>query len=153
MISQFQIAVMSIQRKIWKNIQQQHWFIRFVSIGHDQLVCVSESFLGCTLDRSVIVKVINCQIKKKGGKEYWVSQQVWNQLRNVCERSEHRLQKKIVFRSKKLLFQPFLKTAKIENGFLSKFSPISNNLLNKSLHKIMEKSCFKKPLSILQLRK
>ena len=26
---------------------------------------------------------------------YRVSQQVWNTLRNVCERSEHRLQKKL----------------------------------------------------------
>ena len=36
---------------------------------------------------------------------------------------------KNVFCSKKLLFQPFLKTAKYENGFLSNFAPISNNLL------------------------
>ena len=42
--------------------------------------------------------------------------------------------KKIVFRSKKLLFQPFLKTAKNENGFLSNFTPISDNLINKLLH-------------------
>ena len=42
---------------------------------------------------------------------------------------------KNVFCSKKLLFQPFLKTAKNENGFLSNFAPISNNLLNKLLHK------------------
>ena len=39
---------------------------------------------------------------------YRVSQQVWDTLRNVCERSELRLQKKIVFCSKKLLFEPFL---------------------------------------------
>ena len=38
---------------------------------------------------------------------YRVSQQVWNMLRNVCERSELRLQKN-VFCSKKLLFEPFL---------------------------------------------
>ena len=43
---------------------------------------------------------------------YRVSQQVWNRFRNVGEQSEHRLQKKFVFCSKKLLFQPFLKTAK-----------------------------------------
>ena len=43
--------------------------------------------------------------------------------------------KKFVLCSKKLLIQPFLKTAKTENGFLSNFSPISNNLLNKLLHK------------------
>ena len=45
--------------------------------------------------------------------------------------------KKIVFCSKKLLFQPFLWTAKNDNGFVSNFSPISNNLLNKLLHKII----------------
>ena len=39
---------------------------------------------------------------------YRVSQQVWDTLRNVWERSELRLQKKIVFCSKKLLFEPFL---------------------------------------------
>jgi len=55
----------------------------------------------------------------------------------TCERSEHRLQKKIVFCSKKLLFEPFLKTAKTVNGCLSHFSPISNNLLNRLLHKII----------------
>ena len=55
--------------------------------------------------------------------------------------------KKIVFCSKKLLFQPFLKTAKNENGFLSNFSPIFINLLNKLLHKtigtkLLENSIF-----------
>ena len=48
---------------------------------------------------------------------YRVSQQVWNTLRNVCEQSEHRLQKKIVFCSKKLLFEPFFVNCKNENGF------------------------------------
>ena len=58
--------------------------------------------------------------------------------------------KKNVFRSKKLLFQPFFLNCKIENGFLKQLFSI---LLNKSLHKIMEKSCLQKPFSILQFRK
>ena len=43
--------------------------------------------------------------------------------------------KKFVFCSKKLLFEPFLWTVKNENGFLSNFSPIFNNSLNKLLYK------------------
>ena len=35
--------------------------------------------------------------------------------------------KKFVFRSKKLLFQPFFWTVKNDNGFLSNFSPIFNS--------------------------
>ena len=35
--------------------------------------------------------------------------------------------------------------------FLSNFSPISNNLLNKLLHKTIGESCWKIPFSILQL--
>ena len=47
---------------------------------------------------------------------YWVSQHVWNTVQNVWERSEHSLQKKkFAFCSKKMLFQPFLKTAKNKN--------------------------------------
>ena len=42
---------------------------------------------------------------------------------------------KNVFRSIKLLSEPFSWTARIENGLLSNFSPISNNLLNQLLHK------------------
>ena len=45
--------------------------------------------------------------------------------------------KKFVFCYKKLLFQPFLRSAKNDNGFVSNFSPISNNLLNELLHKII----------------
>ena len=45
--------------------------------------------------------------------------------------------KKNVLCSKKLLFQPFLWTARNDNGFLSNFSPISNNLLYKLLHRII----------------
>ena len=61
--------------------------------------------------------------------------------------------KKIVFRSKKLLFQPFLKTAKNENGFLSNFTPISDNLINKLLHQTLEQSCLRIPFSFLQFKK
>ena len=39
---------------------------------------------------------------------YRMSQQVWNTLRNVGERSELRFEKKVIFCSKKLLFEPFL---------------------------------------------
>ena len=55
--------------------------------------------------------------------------------------------KKIVFCSKNLLFEPFLKTAKNDNGFLSNFSPISNNLLNKLLHKTIGAKLLKNPFS------
>ena len=65
---------------------------------------------------------------------YRVSQQVWNRLRNVCEQSEHRLQKNCILLQKNA-FSAFFENCKIENGFLSNFFPISNNLLNKLLHK------------------
>ena len=84
---------------------------------------------------------------------YRVSQQVWDKLRNVCERSALRLQKKIVFCSKKLLFQPFLGTARNDNGFLSHFSPISDNLLNKLLHKIIEEKLPKNSIFIFAVQK
>ena len=74
-------------------------------------------------------------------------------VRFFRERSELCLQKKIVFCSKKLLFQPFLWTAKNDNGFVSNFSPISNNLLNKLLKRQLEQSCLKIPFSILQFTK
>ena len=61
--------------------------------------------------------------------------------------------KKFVFRSKKLLFQPFLKTAKNENGFLSNFSPISNNLLNKLLHKRIGAKLLKNSIFIFAVHK
>ena len=76
-----------------------------------------------------------------------MSQQVWDTLTNVCERSELRLQKKIVFCSKKLLFQPFLGSARNDNGFLSHFSPISDNLQNKLLHMIIGEMLLKKSQS------
>ena len=38
---------------------------------------------------------------------YWVSQQVWNQLRNVCQQSEHRLLKSLYFAPKKCFFSLF----------------------------------------------
>ena len=61
--------------------------------------------------------------------------------------------KKIVLCSKKLLFQPFLWTARKDSGFLSHFSPISDNLLNKLLHKIIGEKCLKIPFSFLQFAK
>ena len=61
--------------------------------------------------------------------------------------------KKIVFCSKKLLFQPFLGTARNDNGFLSHFSPISDNLLNKLLHMIIGEKLLKKAFSFLQFTK
>ena len=67
--------------------------------------------------------------------------------------SEASLTKKFVFRSKKLLFQPFLKTAKTENGFLSNFSPISWNLLNKLIHKIFGKKLPKNSICLFAVHK
>ena len=58
--------------------------------------------------------------------------------------------KKIVFRSKKLLFQPFFLNCKNENGFLKqRFS----NWQNKLLHKTIESGCFKKAFSFCSWRK
>ena len=71
---------------------------------------------------------------------YRLSQHVWNSLNAMLwclkgyERSEL-LFRKNVFCSMKLLFEPFLWTAKMKMEFLSNLSPISNNLLNKLLHK------------------
>ena len=57
---------------------------------------------------------------------------------------------KIVLCSKKLLFQPYFLSCKIENGFLKQLFSIflCSNLFSK-----MEKSCFKKPISFLQVKK
>ena len=55
--------------------------------------------------------------------------------------------KKIVFRSKKLLFQPFFLNCINENGFLKQLFSI---LLNILLHNT---NCFKKPFSFLQFTK
>ena len=74
---------------------------------------------------------------------YWVSQQVWNQLRNVCKQSKHRLQKKVCIMLLKIAFSAFFVNCKIKNGFFSNFSPISNNLLNKLLHKIIGEQLLK----------
>ena len=40
---------------------------------------------------------------------YRVSQQVWNRFRNVCEQSEHRLQKSLYFAPKNCFFSLFWK--------------------------------------------
>ena len=47
---------------------------------------------------------------------YRVSQQVWNRLRNVCERSEHRVPKKYIL-LQKIAFRAFFENCKNENGF------------------------------------
>ena len=60
---------------------------------------------------------------------------------------------KFVFCSKKLLFEPFLLTAKNEYGFESHFSPISDNLLNKLLHKIIEEKLPKNSIFIFAVQK
>ena len=75
----------------------------------------------------------------------------WSSEMNVSEGSiVYESYEKIVFCSKKLLFQPFFLNWKIENGFLKQ---LFSNLLNRLLHNKMEKSCFKKPFSFLQFRK
>ena len=87
---------------------------------------------------------------------YRVSQQVWNRLKNVCDQSEFSFTKKYVLWvlcSKKLLFEPFFPNCKIGNGFLSNFSPILNNLLNKLLYKIIGEKFLKIPFSFLQFTK
>ena len=61
--------------------------------------------------------------------------------------------KKNVFCSKKLLFEPFLWTATNENGFLSNFSPISDNLLNKLLHKTIGEKLLKTTFSLFAVHK
>ena len=84
---------------------------------------------------------------------YWVSQQVWNRLRTVCVQSEFSFTKKYVLCSIKLLFEPFFANCEIKNGFLSNFSPITNNLLNKLLHKTIGEKFLKIPFSFLQFTK
>ena len=75
----------------------------------------------------------------------------WSLNMNVSEASiVYDSYEKIVFCSKKLLFQPYFLNCKNENGFLKQLFSI---LLNNSLHKNMEKSCFKKSFWILQFRK
>ena len=89
---------------------------------------------------------------------YRVSQQVWNGLKTMfwysdaCERSELRFGKN-VFCSLKLLFQPFLWTAKLKMEFLSNCSPIilCSNLFSRLLE-IGEK-LLKNPFLILQFTK
>ena len=79
--------------------------------------------------------------KKDGGRDPFFSctgcaNKFWRSEK-FFEQNERQLKKYFVFCSKKLLFQPFLGTARNDNGFLSHFSPISNNLLNKLLHMII----------------
>ena len=72
---------------------------------------------------------------------YRVSQHVWNGLKAIfwcfeaCERSELCFGKNI-FCSKKLLFKPFLWTAKMKMEFLSNFAPIV--LCSNSFSKLLE---------------
>ena len=75
----------------------------------------------------------------------------WSLNMNVSEASiVYDSYEKIVLCSKKLLFQPYFLSCKIENGFLKQLFSI---LLNKLLHKIIEKRCFKKQFAFLQFRK
>ena len=75
----------------------------------------------------------------------------WSLNMNVSEASiVYDSYEKIVLCSKKLLFQPYFLSCKIENGFLTQLFSI---FLCSDLFSKMEKSCFKKPFSILQFRK
>ena len=102
--------------------------------------------------------VEKCKVKNEKLRDYRVYQQVWNRLKamfwysEAYERSELFFAK-IVFCSKKLLFQPFLWTASNENGIFSNFAPIvlCSNLFSELL-KIGEK-LLKIPFSILQFTK
>ena len=58
-----------------------------------------------------------------------------------------------LFWSKKLLFQPFLSTARTDNGFLSHFFPFSNNLLHKLLHRIIGERLPKNSIFIFAVHK
>ena len=71
---------------------------------------------------------------------YRVSQQVWNTLRNVCERSEHRLQKKLYSAPKNCFLSLFCKLQAMKLEFFSNFAPIvlCSNLFSK-LFEIGEK--------------
>ena len=89
---------------------------------------------------------------------YRVSQQVWDRLdvifwsSKVCKR-RLRIFRKNVFCSIKLLFEPFLWTAKLKMEFLSNFSPIvlCSNLFSK-LFEIGEK-LLKNPFSFFAVHK
>ena len=54
-------------------------------------------------------------------KHYRVSQQVWNQLSNVCKQSELRLQKSLYFAPKNCFFSLFCKLQKMIMDFLATF--------------------------------
>ena len=51
----------------------------------------------------------------------------------------------------KIDFSAFFVNCKNEKGFLSNLSPISNDLINKLLHKMIGEKLLKDPFSILQL--
>ena len=61
--------------------------------------------------------------------------------------------KKICILLQKIAFSAFFVNCKNENGFLSNLSPISKDLINKLLHKMIGEKLLKDPFSILQLTK
>ena len=92
------------------------------------------------------------------GVYYRVSQQVWNSLNVIFWSSEvciRRLQsfRRNVFCSKKLLFAPYLWTAKLKMEFFSNFAPIVLCInLSSKFHEIGEK-LLKNPFSVLAVFK
>ena len=73
---------------------------------------------------------------------YRVSQQVWNRLSNVCERSEHRSQKKCIS-LQKIALSAFFVNCKNEKGFLKQpFSIILCSYLFSKWRKDAQKSLF-----------
>ena len=69
--------------------------------------------------------------------KFGTDQKLCSEAHNFLQTKRATFTKINVFHSKKIRFEPFLWTARHENGFLSNFSPISNNLLNRLLHKII----------------
>ena len=102
-----------------------------------------------------IIRGVYCRILRRGGLNtgcpnkfgimFWSSEMNGSEVNIVYESYE-----KFVFCSIKLLFQPYFLSCKIENSFLKQLFSI---ILCSNLFSKMEKSCFKKPFSILQFRK
>ena len=63
------------------------------------------------------------------------------------------LLRKCIFRSKKIAFWAFSVNYKNENGFLSNFSQISNNLLNRLLNKTIGEKLLKTTFSLFAVHK
>ena len=102
-----------------------------------------------------IIRGVYCRILRRGGLYTGCPNKFgimfWSSEMNASEASiVYENYKKIVFCAIKLLFQPFFLNCKNKNGFLKQLFSI---LLNKLLHNIMEKCCYKKPFSFLQCKK